>query len=200
MEVRSHGWGRLWRNLRRRTGAEFVRFYWVKETLPAETPERLTVLPEGFTFSEFGEAEVDLVAKLSQRGAPFTEARVQDAFARGHTCFGLKFQGEIVAFSWFALNESFTMLYPVSLKPNEAYLFNMFVQPAFRGHHLAPILRQRSYEVLRGLGRDTFFSITVVSNEASWRFKQKLGAQRVLLVWYLALAGKFERRWVIRRY
>ena len=86
------------------------------------------------------------------------------------------------------------------MEPNEAYLYDMYVKKAFRGRNLAPALRYKSYEVLKDMGRDTFYSITERSNTASFRFKQKLGAKLVFLGLYVEFFGKFRKRWALKRY
>jgi ribosomal protein S18 acetylase RimI-like enzyme len=198
--VRTNGMGVTFRRLRRRAGIHFVRFHWVKELLPANLSSHLAAFPEGFEFSVFGADDIAIISTFPEAGAPFTEAGVLKSLERGHTCLGLKYNGEIVAFTWYALDATHSTLYPATMKPNEAYLFNMYVKPAVRGQNIASALRYRTYAMLRELGRDTFYSITVTSNKASWRFKEKLNARRVLLVWYFAFQGRFDRRWVVRRY
>jgi ribosomal protein S18 acetylase RimI-like enzyme len=184
----------------RRKGIQVIPFYYVKELLPADIPTRLTALPEGFEFGVFGEPEIAIIAKFPEHGETASEQLVLERFKRGHTCVGMKHQGEIVAFTWFALDATHSKIHPLAMQPNEAYLFNMYVVPEVRGHNLASILRYKSYEILRNMGRDTFYSITLTSNQASWRFKQKLNAQRMFLGVYVDLFGKFEGRWILRRY
>lgn len=184
----------------RRIGIHVTAFYYVKELLPRDIPRDLTALPEGFDFEVFGEREIAIIASFPEQGAPFTETYVLESLERGHTCLGVKHQGEIVGFTWFALDATHSKLHPAAMQPNEAYLFNMYVVPEVRGHNLAPILRFKSYEILRKMGRDTFYSITLTSNQASWRFKQKLNAQRIFLGLYVDFFGAFDSRWILRRF
>lgn len=184
----------------RRMEIRVIPFYYVKELLPPDIPGDLTALPEGFDFEVFGEKEIAIITSFPEQDAPFTGAHLRESLKRGHTCLGVKHQGEIVAFTWFALDATHSKLHPVAMQPNEAYLYNMYVLPEVRGHNLAPILRFKSYEILRTMGRDTFYSITLTSNQASWRFKQKLNAQRVFLGLYVDFLGRFDGRWTLRRF
>jgi GNAT superfamily N-acetyltransferase len=174
------------------------RFYYVREALRAEIPEHLTKMPEGFEFSAFKRDDVLAISRLEERRG---YARyVVDNLNKGDACLGVKCHGKIVAFTWYSLVRSDPELYPVSMKENEAYLYDMYVLKAYRGRNLAPTLRYRTYEVLRGIGRDTFYSVTELPNSASTRFKQKLGAQPVLLGIHIRLFKKYRVTWVLRRY
>ena len=198
--VRTHGLRVTLRHFQRRAGIRITPFYWVKELLPADIPAQLTVLPEGFEFGVFGAEEIAIIARFPEGGGIASEQLVLERFRDGHTCLGMKREGQIVAFSWFALDATHNKVHPAVMHPNEAYLFNMYVLPELRGHNLASILRYKNYEILRAMGRDTCYSVTLTSNKASWRFKQKLNAQRVFLGLYIALFGKLEGRWILRRY
>lgn len=198
--LRSDGPGGWLRHYLRRVGFQLVPYYYVRERLPEDLPSSLTALPEGFEFARFGEAEIAELGWLPANDETASEALMRQRLQAGHSCLGMKHRGSIVAYTWFALDETQTRLYPVALQPNEAYLFNMYVEPGHRGHNLAVMMRYRCYEALRDLGRDTFYSVTITSNKPSWRFKQKLGAARLFLGLYLQLFQKFEGRWIVWRY
>lgn len=197
--LRSDGPGGWLRHYLRRVGFQLVPYYYVRERLPEDLPSSLTALPEGFEFARFGEAEIAELGGLPANDETASEALMRQRLQAGHSCLGMKHRGSIVAYTWFALDETQTRLYPVALQPNEAYLFNMYVEPGHRGHNLAVMMRYRCYEALRDLGRDTFYSVTITSNKPSWRFKQKLGATRLFLGLYLQLFQKFEGRWIVWR-
>jgi hypothetical protein len=183
-----------------RVGIQVQPFYYMREALPAGIPEHLTKLPEGFEFSVFGRDDVLAISRLEERKGYVSEKYVVDNLNKGDSCLGVKHQGRIAAFTWFSLVGSGDGIYPVTMKENEAYLYDMYVLKAFRGSNIAPCLRYRTYEVLRGMGRDTFYSLTELSNSASIRFKRKLGAQPVLLGIYIGVFKKYRFRWVLRRF
>ena len=76
----------------------------------------------------------------------------------------------------------------------------MYVLKAFRGNNLAPILRYKSYEILKRMGRDTFYSVTECFNAASFRFKAKLNARVIFLALYVEIFKRYRISWILRRY
>lgn len=128
-----------------RLGIDIRPFYYMRETLPAESPTDLTAAQEGFEFSVFGREEVVVIAEIPEREGYVGKQRVIDNFEKSDTCLGLK-------------------------------------------------------EVLRDMGRDTFYSITESSNKPSMRFKEKLGARPVFLGAYVKLFRKWVLRRILRRY
>jgi GNAT superfamily N-acetyltransferase len=183
-----------------RVGILIRPFYYMREALPAEIPEHLTRLPEGFEFSVFGRDDVAAISRLEEWKGYLSERRMVDYLNKGDACLGVRHHGKIVAFTWYSLVGSSEELHSVTMKENEAYLHDMYVLKAYRGSSIAPSLRYRNYEVLRSMGRDTFYSWTEFSNSASLRFKQKLGAQPVVLGIRIRLFKKYRVTWVLRRY
>lgn len=198
-------------------------FYYMKETMPAEVSAsltqidtmqhhpppnqvsalpQLTVLPEGFEFSTFCLDDVMAISRIPERANYVVEKYVIDNFNRGDICLGIKHKGKIAAFTWSSLLKCHYKFYPTVMRSYEAYLYDMYVLKAFRGKNLAPVLRYKNYEVLKGLGRDTFYSITERSNIASFKFKQKLGAKVVFLGLgvYVKFFKNIRKAWVLRRY
>jgi ribosomal protein S18 acetylase RimI-like enzyme len=198
--LRKDGLTETSRYVLKRLGVDIRPFYYIKETVPAEVPAHLTAPPEGFEFSTFGREEVMAISELPERRGYVGTQYVIDNFENGDTCLGFKKDGQVAAFTWFSTGRKGSILYTPQLKENEAYLYDMYVLEDFRGNNLAPMLRYRSYEVLRERGCHTFYSITEASNKAAWRFKEKLGARRVFLGVYVNLFRKRELRRVLRRY
>ena len=180
-------------------GIEIIPFYWMKETIPDKIQAHLDVDLNGYEFSFFGPEEIETICKLPERKF-FHEEHITKVFNQGKKCYGAKYKGEIAAFTWFDLEESWTKCYPVTMKDNEAYLFDMYVLKSFRGKNLAPVLRYKIYAILKELGRDTCYSLTVCFNTPSIKFKEKLGAQFVFLGLYVNLFKKYRKRLVLKRY
>jgi hypothetical protein len=177
-----------------------IPFYYMKEVVTSDIPAHLTVIPEGFEFSLFDREDVTVISKLEERKGYTREQYVLECLGLGDTCLGLKQNGEVAAFNWCSLEKCHSFLYPTTMKENEAYLYDMYVLKSFRGSNLAPILRYKTYEILRALGRDTFYSITVCSNVPSFRFKQKLGAKVIFLGLCIIFLNKHRLHWVLKRY
>jgi len=88
----------------------------------------------------------------------------------------------------------------IRLKNNEAYLFSMYTMHEFRGKNLAPYLRYKSYECLRKLGKDTFYSVSEYFNYSTLKFKKKLNAKNLKLILYIELFKKFRRSITLRKF
>jgi len=196
---REHGLRVTLRGVMRRYGIRVADFHWVRERLPVEIPPHLTTLPDGLAFCLLDADDIGIIAAFDAPRNEVDGERLQQAFARGDVCVGIKRGGEILACSLCSLDETHNRMYPVAMKPNEAYLWMMYVRPGNRGQNLAAILRYRCYELLRAIGRDTCYSITLTSNHASARFKQKLGAEKLFRAVYLRV-GRREGRWIVRRF
>lgn len=118
----------------------------------------------------------------------------------GCLCWAIKHKGEISAYSWFDLKYLRYKGRIVELKAAEAYLFNARTYKKFRGKNLAPYLRNELYKLLNQRGIERFFSITLWSNTASMKFKEKLGAKPIGLFLYVGLFRIFHMHFRIRRY
>ena len=86
------------------------------------------------------------------------------------------------------------------LGPNEAYLFDMFIDKSFRGMALAPLLRHCLYQRLLAKGIRIFYSITSYFNRSSRRFKAKLGAQELELRVGLSSWSLWDADFLLKRY
>ncbi len=205
--------GRTWQNLRAkgalsvaralliRVGVRITPYYWVEERPPTDIPAELMTLPDGFTCRELGRDEVVALTPPPE-GEPGSHeyALLAEAVAEGSICLGIFRGAELVAFTLSSTDKSMSRFHPVELGPTQAYLHNMYVVPTARGHNLAGILRNQNYQALRALGRNTFYSVTVASNTASWRFKEKLNARKVLLGLHVNIFNRWTLRPVLKRY
>ena len=180
-------------------GINISPFYWMKESLTNLPPPLINGNPADYTFSFFGINDIETINNLPERQA-FNKQVFPSLLDKGKKCFGVKFKGEIAAFTWFDLEKSNSHSYPVAMKDNEAYLFDMYVLKNFRGKNIAPALRHKSYSVLKSMGRDTCYSITEYFNTPSFKFKQKLQARVIFKGLYVNLFKKVQKRWVLRRY
>jgi len=117
----------------------------------------------------------------------------------GCMCLAVKNKGEIAAYSWCDPNCLRYKGRIVALKHNEAYLFDARTYKAFRGKNLAPYVRYELYKLMKERGVEKFYSVTLLSNDSSMKFKQKLGAKPVELFLYVGLFRKFSFHFRIRR-
>jgi GNAT superfamily N-acetyltransferase len=186
-----------------KVGIEITPFYWMKEGVPDDCKSHFGAEFDAYEFSFFDAADIDLICALPERQF-ITEDHVKTTFAKGAKCYGAKYNGEIVGFTWFDLDECFTPFYKIAMKDNEAYLLDMYVLNAYRGKNLAPFLRYKVYEVLQKMGVDSCYSITETFNTPSFKFKQKLNAKIIFLALFVRLRlgflGVRKKTGILRRY
>ncbi len=118
----------------------------------------------------------------------------------GCLCLAAKHKGEIASYSWANLHYLNYKGKTIALKTNEAYLFDARTYKAFRGKNLAPYVRYELYKLLKQRGVDRFLSITLLSNTASMRFKQKVGAKPIDMFLYIGILRKFHMHFHLRNF
>lgn len=93
------------------------------------------------------------------------------------------FDGErLVAFTWAKLKEfpGISGGPPLrSLKPDEAYLYDAYTHPSYRGRGIVPVLRKHLYRILAARGHSRCYSVTLMFNRSARRFKEKLRARAI---------------------
>jgi ribosomal protein S18 acetylase RimI-like enzyme len=129
-----------------------------------------------------------------------TEQIVRARLAKGDLCIVLKHGDEIAGYTWADLERVSDSTFSFALGPGEAYLYDAYVAPQFRGRSLAPYLRAESYKHLRAAGRNVFYSISDFFNTPAIKFKRKLDAEVVRLYLQIQLGGRSLGQWVLRDY
>jgi hypothetical protein len=122
----------------------------------------------------------DMKTISSIPGRNFTEESLLERLQNGQKCFGVKYRGEIAAFTWCNFDRC-TQWYKFPLKDNEAYLFDAYTLMHFRGKGLAPYIRYQCYKELAKSDRHKLFSISDYVNTPSIKFKKKLNAKFIEL-------------------
>jgi ribosomal protein S18 acetylase RimI-like enzyme len=117
---------------------------------------------------------------------------------RGHLCVVLKQDGRVAGFAWADLDEVNDASCDYPLGPAEAYLYDAYVAPHFRGRELAVYMRTESYKHLRRLGRSTFYCICEYFNTPALKFKNKLGSERVALYLQIEIGGHEIGHWQLK--
>lgn len=143
----------------------------------------------------------DMAALARIPGRNISEDELLLRLEQGNRRLGIRYRDEIVAFTWFNLNEcTFESHTLFPLRENEAHLFDAYTTESFRGKSLAPCIRYRCYEELAKLGRERCYSVTVVFNTPAVRFKQKLGAQVAELMVFVELLKRWRFHARLKRY
>lgn len=118
----------------------------------------------------------------------------------GQLCIGVFIGDKLAAYMWV---DPFECNHPPNRAPlsaGEAYLYEAYSLPEFRGRDVAPFMRRSAYDLLRSRGFNRFYSITDYFNASAARFKQKLGARPICLYLYLKLGARWSGNWKIHTY
>jgi hypothetical protein len=200
---------RMWKAIRYGAALDIVRFhlkrmgvtispyYWIQEGV-SDGPAPVLEDEEAYSVHFFGPEEISIIAPLREKDIP--GAKLYERLEAGQKCLGIRYRGEIAAFMWFDLDECNAKENRLRLGDHEAYLFDMYTLMPFRGRNIAPYLRYQSYRVLREMGRDTLYSISMYLNRPAVRFKRKLDARFLWLGLYVELFKRVRWHWIIKRY
>jgi predicted GNAT family acetyltransferase len=139
-------------------------------------------------------ADIAAVAACVSRPA----AQIQARLNKGHLCVVLKSGERIAGYTWADFDEVNDAACDYELGPNEAYLYDAFIAPEFRGSGLAPYMRVESYRHLNRAGRHTFYSISDYFNSPAIKFKQKLNAEAIRVYLRIKLGGRQIGQWLLR--
>ncbi len=130
----------------------------------------------------------------------FNAQRKIEVLEKGEICIGLKHNDRVVSLMWIGCDEfTYGSTYR-KLKNNEAWLAAMHTIDSYRGRNLAPYLRYKSYELLRDMGRDVLYSASEYFNSPAIKFKEKLNARKLKLIFYCRFFNRFLWSFTIRTY
>ena len=160
---------------------------------PEPAPSR-----DAYQVVELGERDLEEIAAFPVRFITLEGLRAR--LEAGKIGLAVKHEGRIVAFSWIDLEECNFRGYRFPLREDEAYLFDAYTSPAYRGRGLTPFLRERVYQDLESRGRRRYFSFSDALNRPANNFKRKLGAQKLELGLHIRLRGGLQRYRILRRY
>jgi len=178
-------------------GFEVVPYYWFLEGANSVKAPGIKGNIADYVFNFLGPDDMKEIAKSD---AGYSEAEYLAFLEAGEKCLGIINGDKIAAFMWISLNECKFRSITIPMKSNEAYLWNMFTMESFRGKNLAPYLRFKSYEILREMGRDTLYSISLYFNSPAIKFKQKLNARFVKLGLFIRLFSKLKWNMTLKTY
>jgi hypothetical protein len=204
-----HYFRRVWHKLRynhplrlffdalSKIGIRFAPYYVVVEGLFGETiPELENDLNE-FELCFFGCDDMQALASI--RGRELPEEKLVERLERGQLCYGVKYEGQPVAFNWVDLEEFAHDSHRFPMKDNEAYLFDAYTDMNFRGKGIAPYVRYKSYKELTRMGRLTLYSVSNYFNTSSIKFKKKLNAKFIELYLKIVLFKKWHFRILVKK-
>jgi ribosomal protein S18 acetylase RimI-like enzyme len=180
----------------RRVGIFLNPYYLYREGVrqhQTEWPELSTVFPSSVL-------QATEIASVAASRAWSAVEQIQARIDKGHLCIVLKHRGRIAGFTWADFDEVNDSACTYELAPGEAYLYDAFIAPEFRGRSLAAYMRAESYRLLRAAGRHTFYSISDCFNTPAIKFKTKLNAERIRLYLQIKVRGREVGQWCLRDY
>jgi len=133
--------------------------------------------PVGVSFRELHAADAAAIVAVSVRKKLVEE--VSGAFDTNR-CFGAFLGADLVGYTW-ARATTVPLTYGggtlFELGRDEAYLFDMYVDPRHRGLRVAPWLRVEVLRALASEGRRRCYSLSYLFNRSSRTFKSRLGGR-----------------------
>ena len=178
-------------------GIEISPFYWTQEGISNQIPPIPKNGCKGYFFDFFGSAEMKQIAMLAKN---HPEELLLSRLKEKKLCYGLKYNNHIASFNWFDLYECNYKGNNHLLDNNSVYLFDGYTMKQFRGLNLAPYLRYKSYDVLKKMGKKSFFSVTQLTNTPAINFKKKIGAKFLWLGVYVSIFNKIRHTFIIKRF
>jgi hypothetical protein len=169
---------------------KIIPYYLVREYLlnESEVNVKPRLSPIEVIFLEA--SDMKIISKNPE--VPDTEEELLKRLDEGCWCLGIKHKGEIAAYTWCNLRTCRFKRINTPLRDDEAYLLDARTFKANRGKNLAPYLRYQLYKHLAQRGRTKFYSITIMSNTSSMKFKEKLGGRPLKLYLYIGFCDKYH--------
>jgi hypothetical protein len=180
-------------------GIDISPYYWFREGALLTEEPRIKGSKEEYTVGLLGPQDMEYLEKLDL-GWSRSRDRIQGLLDGTEKCIAIKHNGEIAAFMWMNLKEFRYKSTLQELTADEVYLTDMFTVKSYRGLNLAPYLRYKSYLLLRELNRNFFYSISICFNTPAIRFKEKLNARKMKLVFLMRFFNRYQMSFVIKKY
>ena len=179
-------------------GLEITPYYLVQEGLFGE--KDLVLEPTLTQFVAGFLEPADMKAISSKAEVDYSEEILLDRMAKGCRSFGIKHNDDVAAYSWCNFQECDFKWLHFQLQDDEAYLFDARTFKAYRGNNIAPYLRYELYKNLTQMGKKKFFSISLLFNTPTIRFKKKLKAKPLKLYLFVGLFKKYHWNFVLKDY
>ena len=196
-EAYRHGMIRHRINARlRRLGLHINVYYLIRERLPQnefEWHDLAAKYPSAVLLPEE-------LSEISTWRNWATEEVLRKRLENGHLCVVIKHDEKIAGHTWADFDEVNDEACDYELKPGEAYLYDAYIAPEFRGHGLAPYMRIECYKHLHRAGRHTYYSVSDYFSKPAIRFKQKLDAEFMRLYLQIKIGNRELGQWLLKSY
>ena len=174
----------------RHIGLTFMPFYIFNEDLKARMSVNDLALPDDFTVVTLNETDMKEMEQLPMRTRK--ESELINLMRKGNHCLGIRINGQLAAFTWYSQQEFSFSGFSFAMAHNEAYGFDSYTAPDFRGMNLTPLIRQEICKVLHKQGVTTLLSVSQCFNRSAIRSTTKLKATKECLLVYVSLFKKLD--------
>ncbi|RJP84781.1 MAG: GNAT family N-acetyltransferase [Desulfobacteraceae bacterium] len=179
-------------------GIRIAPYYTFRERISSLKTPTLSKELEHCKISFLGPEDIRAMAKIP--GRKFSEADLLKRFNEGQKCLGMKKGGAIIAFNWCNFKELTFKWHRMPLGKNEAFMFDAYTLPDYRGKGIAPFLRHHFYKELEKISITRLYSYTDYFNTPAVKFKLKLGAEKEKLNLYIVLFNKWPFHFILKDY
>ncbi len=118
-----------------------------------------------------------------------SSAEIRLRLARGRLCFAAWHGGQIVHAAWGATQRAPIdyLMREIELAPDEAFVFDAFTEPAFRGRNLSPLRALVMGRFYRDRGYRRILTAVHPENRAGFRPLEKVGTRPVGLIGFVGI-------------
>lgn len=137
------------------------------------------------------EGEVDDYLSLRPETSP---AEVRRRLERKHVCFAARHEGRIVSAAWLVTGRAWIdyLACEMQLAPDEAYLYESFTAPPFRGRNIPAMRGTYEARYFRDAGYRRLVAVIMPENKPALRHAEKAGWHVFGMMGYVAL-GPWRR-------
>lgn len=142
-------------------------------------------------------SDMKAIASLS-KNYKYSGKELLVRLANGSQCFGVKYNGDVVAFVWCNFHECLHPPLRFALKEDEAYLYDAFTIETHRGKNLSPYIRYQLYKHAEKMGRIKYYSVSPLFNTSAIKAQLRMKAKPLKLYLHVSLFKKYEWNFLLR--
>ena len=133
------------------------------------------------------EAKVEVDVRLAQSidisklAEKFGSRAMEQGIRKGHLCFIVDMDGEIVHYKWVAFDEAYVseLKRDIYFDSDSAYIYSSYTVPDCRGFGLDPKVTTKVFDYLYGKGIEKVYILVRHNNLPSLRVMQKVGYRKM---------------------
>ena len=151
-----------------------------------------------FTFRPIREKDFPKIAAVTDRN--LSQREIMGRFKDGDNGFCAVHKGAVVSFLWCSQRKCTFKGYPFSLKKHEAYFYDAYTDPAYRGKGLAFALYLLFGREIHKMGIEKAYNVTEYLNAPAAGLARKIGMQKLHFAITIELLWKWRKTLILRSY